>query len=198
MLRLGVTLAAALLLLSPSANAQPGKKVAKIGIVSASGVTDHFDAFRRGLSELGWIDGQNVRIEYRYAEHQPERLPGLIAELIEAKVDVLLCASTVTVLAAKRVTTTVPVVFASVFDPVASGIVGSLSRPGGNITGATIGVGGSGTAGKWLELAKELVPGATRVAVFHNSRNPASAQSVREIQSAAKRLDTRLDMLDVA
>ena len=89
-----------------------------------------------------------------------------------------------------------PVVFAGLFDPVGSGIVASLARPGGNITGASIGVGGSGMAGKWVELLKEAVPGVSHVAVLLNSANPASATSVREIEAAARTLKVKLDVLD--
>ncbi len=115
--------------------------------------------------------------------------------MLRLKVDVLVCGSTLTALAAKKATTTVPIVFASVFDPVASGIVASLGRPGGNITGAAIGV-GEGFAGKWVELLKEAVPSVSHVAALTNPANPASLGSVREMEAAARTLKVRLDVLD--
>lgn len=193
-----VRLAAVVLLLAGSvaAEAQPAAREYRIGFVSSSVYIPAHDAFRQGLRELGYVEGKNAVIEMRFAEGRQERLPELIAEVLRLKVDVLVVGSTLGVLAARKATTTVPIVFAGVFDPVASGIVSSLARPGGNITGATVGVGGSASAGKWLELLKEAAPGVSHVAVFWNSANPASAQSVREIQAAARTLNVKIDVLD--
>jgi putative ABC transport system substrate-binding protein len=190
--------AAPLLLLawSSAAQAQQATRVYRIGFVATVSPNPATEAFRQGLREAGYVEGKNVIIDARFAEGRQERLPERVAEVLRLKVDVLVCGSTVTVLAAKKATTTVPIVFASVFDPVASGIVTNLARPGGNITGATIGVGGLGSAGKWVELLKEAVPGVSHVAVPWNSVNPASAQSVREIQAAARDLNVKLDVLD--
>jgi len=116
--------------------------------------------------------------------------------VLRTKVDVLLVGSTPGVLAAKRTTTTVPIVFAGVTDPVSAGIVSSLARPGGNITGAAVGAGGVGFAGKWVELLKEAVPGVSHVAVLSNSASPSSAPFVPEIQLAARTLNVKLDVLE--
>ncbi|MGH7324595.1 MAG: ABC transporter substrate-binding protein [Candidatus Rokuibacteriota bacterium] len=193
-----VSLTGAVLLLAGSvaAQPQPAAGVYRIGFVATVSPNRATEAFRQGLREAGYVEGKNVIIEARFAEGRQERLPELVAEVLRLKVDVLVCGSTLTVLAAKKATTTIPIVFASVFDPVASGIVASLARPGGNITGATVGVGGLGFAGKWVELLKEAVPGVSHVAVLWNSANPASAQSVRDIQAAAPALNVKLDVLD--
>jgi putative ABC transport system substrate-binding protein len=185
-----------LLIASAAAQAQQAARVFRIGFVSASADMPANHAFRQGLKELGCVEGKNFIIETRFAEGRQERLPDLVAEVLRLKVDVLVVGSTPGVLAAKKATTTVPIVFASVFDPVASGIVASLARPGGNITGAAVGVGGFGFAGKWVELLKEAVPGVSHLAVLANPANPASAQSVREIQAAARTLNVKLDVLD--
>jgi len=129
-------------------------------------------------------------------EGRNERLPELVAEVLRLKVDVLLAGSTPGALAAKRATTTVPIVFAGVTDPVGAGVVASLARPGGNITGVAVGAGGVGFAGKWVELLKEAVPGVSHVAVLSNSANPASAPFVPEIRLAARTLNMKLDVLD--
>ena len=122
------------------------------------------DAFLQGLRELGYVEGRNVVIEYRYAEGKPERLPALAAELVALKVDVIVTVSNTTALAAKQATRTVPIVFTAVANPVAAGIVNSLARPGGNLTGlASL---GSELVGKRLELLKQAVPVVDRVAVL--------------------------------
>ncbi len=194
-----VRLAAAVLLLAASvaAQAQQATRVYRIGSVSATSPIPSFtDAFRQTLQELGYVEGRNVIFEARYAEGKLERLPELVAELIRLKVDVLYSGSTVSVLAAKKATTTIPIVFASVFDPVGSGIVTSLARPGGNVTGAAIGVSGEGFGGKWVELLKDASPNVSHVAVLWNSTNPSSNPYVREAQAAARVLNMRVDLLD--
>ncbi|HEU4369621.1 MAG TPA: ABC transporter substrate-binding protein [Methylomirabilota bacterium] len=191
-------LAAAVLLFSGivAAHAQQAPRLYRIGFVGSASSGPQIDAFRKGLKELGYVEGKNVIVETRFAEGRSERIPELVAQVLRLKVDVLVVGSTPAALAAKRATTTVPIVFASLFDPVGAGIVASLARPGGNITGAAIGVGGSGFAGKWVELLKEAVPDLSHVAVLSNSANPASAASVREIEAAARPLKLRLDVLD--
>jgi putative ABC transport system substrate-binding protein len=171
--------------------------VYRIGFVGSDASGPQIDAFREGLKELGYVEGKNVIVETRFAEGRSERFPELVAQVLRLKVDVLVVGSTPAARAAKKATTTVPIVFASLFDPVGSGIVASLARPGGNITGAAIGVGGSGFAGKWVELLKEAVPGLSHVAVLANSANPANAASVREIEAVARPLKVKLDVLDV-
>jgi putative ABC transport system substrate-binding protein len=195
-IRLAAAAAVLLLAGSVAAQAQQAARVYRIGYVSPTSPSPPFDAFRQALRELGYVEGRNVIIEARYAEGKRERLPELVAELIRLKVDVVVTGSTVSALAAKRATTTVPIVFATVFDPVATGIVASLARPGGNITGMAMGVGGSGFGGKWVELLKDAVPSISHVAVLWNSANPANAPIVREVQAAARTLNVKLDLLD--
>ena len=191
-----LVLAMGVLLGAPLARAQPAPRVYRIGFVASSATALEIDAFRQRLTELGYVEGKNVIVEARFSEGRFERLPELVAEVLRLKVDVLVVGSTPAALAAKRATTTTPIVFASLFDPVGAGIVASLAHPGGNITGASIGVGGAGLAGKWLELLKEAVPAVSHVAVLSNSANPASMTSVREIEAAARILNVRLDVLD--
>ena len=186
-------------LAAPLAGAQQTARVYRIGYLSFSSPpvsTPAEDAFRQGLRELGYVEGKNLMVEVRYAEGRTERVSELVAELIGLKIDVLLAGSTPGALAAKKATTTVPIVFAGVLEPVDSGIVASLARPGGNITGAAVGIGGSGFAAKWLELLKEAVPGISRVAVLWNSTHPAGAPQVREFEAAARKLKVKLDLLD--
>jgi ABC-type uncharacterized transport system substrate-binding protein len=176
-------------------------KVYRIGVVSPLASTPEpstVRAFRRGLAELGYAEGMNVIVETRFAEGRPETFPEIIADLIRRKVDVIVVGSTIGALAAKRATSTVPVVFAGVVDPIASEIVPSLARPGGNITGATFGAGGSTIAGKWLELLIEAVPKATHVAVLFNSADPQGGASLREIQAAARTLKVKVEQYDAA
>jgi putative ABC transport system substrate-binding protein len=180
-----------------AAQAQQLPRVYRIGFVGSDASGPQIDAFREGLKELGYVEGKNVILETRFAEGRSERFPELIAQVLRLKVDVLVVGSTPAARAAKKETTTVPIVFASLFDPVGAGIVASLARPGGNITGAAIGVGGSGFAGKWVELLKEAVPDLSYVAVLANSANPANAASLRDIEAAARPLKVKLNVLDV-
>lgn len=126
-----------LLAVAPAAQAQEAARVYRIGLVASASAAaaPSLDTFRRALRELGYFEGKNIIVEARFAEARSERLPGLIAESIASEVDVLVVGSTPAALAAKRATTTVPIVFASLFDPVGARIVASLARPGGNITG---------------------------------------------------------------
>ena len=180
----------------PTAEAQPAAKVYRIGFVSPTSPGPTLQAFREGLRELGYVEGRNLIIEAQFAEGQPERLPELIAEVIRRKVDVVVVGSTLGALAAKRATTTIPIVFAGLIDPVAPGIVASFARPGGNVTGVTFGMGGEGFGGKWVELLKEAAPNVSQVAALVNSASPASAPLVPEMQMAARTLSVRLDVLD--
>lgn len=171
---------AAVLLLAapPLVPAQPAAKVHRVGIVSpisASPEPPQVRAFRQELRELGYIEGKNVVFETRFAEGRSERLPELFAELIRLKVDVLMTGSAVSAIAAKQATTSVPIVFAGVVDPITVGIVPSLARPGGNITGATFG-GDVGIAGKWVELLKEAVPAPP---AWHCSRTRRTRRAPR-------------------
>lgn len=192
--------AAGLFLSKPfEAQAQRADKVYRIGCVSPTTPclpSATFEAFLQSMKELGYVEGRNVIYEYRSAEGRPERLPELVAELLRMKVDAIVTGGTVSALAAKKATATVPIVFATVFDPVATGLVASLARPGGNVTGLAMGVGGSGFGGKWVELLKESIPNLSHVGVLWNSANPASAPLVREIQAAARILNVKLDLRD--
>jgi putative ABC transport system substrate-binding protein len=191
--------ATALLLLAASvpAQAQQAEKIHRIGFISSdSRSTVPVDAFRQGLKEAGYVEGKNCIIEARYWEGRAERAPDLVADLLRLKVDVLVVGTAQGTLAAKRATTAVPIVFASVIDPVAAGIVASLARPGGNITGTTFGVAGGGFSGKWLELLKEADPRISHLALLTNLANPAAAPVVKEMQSAAKIMKVKLDQFD--
>src|SRR6266516_4211117 len=160
------------LLAAQCAEAQQAARVYRIGFVSPISPGPTIDAFRQALRQVGYVEGKNVIVETRFAEARSERLPELIAELIRLTVDVLVVGSTAGALAAKKATTTVPIVFAGLVDPIAAGIVASLARPGGNIIGVTFGIGGSGFTGKWVELLKEAVPNVSHIAVLSNSASP--------------------------
>jgi putative tryptophan/tyrosine transport system substrate-binding protein len=175
------------------AEAQQPKKVPRIGFLasrSPSSLFSETEAFRQGLRELGYVEGQNIIIEYRYAEGKTDRFLDLATELVRLKVDVIVTSSTPGVLAAKKVSGTIPIVFASVNDPVASGLVASLARPGGNIRGLTNLSPDLG--GKRLELLKETFPNVTRVAHLWNPESPGD-----EMQAAAQALGLQIHSLKV-
>ena len=153
------------------------------------------EAFRQGLRDIGYLEGQNLIIEYRWAEGKGERLPTLAAELVELPVDVLVTAGSLAARAAQHATSTIPIVFAHVGDPVGYGLVASLARPGGNLTG--ISVMGIELGGKQLELLKEAVPGVARVAVLRNPANPGAAQGLRVLEGAARALEITLHPVEV-
>jgi putative ABC transport system substrate-binding protein len=145
---------------------------------------------------LGYVEGKNVAYDIRYADGRTERLPSLFAELIERKVDILVTGSVPAVLAAKRATSKLPIVFAGVLDATAQGIVTNLARPGGNITGSTYGTGEAAIAAKWMDLLKEAAPRLSHVAVLFNSSDPQSPQQLRSIDDAARRLKVKIDRFD--
>jgi putative ABC transport system substrate-binding protein len=152
--------------LCSSAEAQQPKNVSRIGYLSSQDSardSARSEAIRHSLRELGYIEGQNIVVEYRYTEGKPHRAPELAAELVRLKVDVIFANSAVVALAAKNATRTIPIVFNSQAEPVASGLVDSLARPGGNVTGFT-GI-AAVLAGKRMELLKEIVPKLSRVAI---------------------------------
>ena len=155
-------------------------------------------AFRQGLRELGYVEGSNIQIEYRWAEGKMERLPALAAELVARKVDVILTAGgTAAALAAKQATTTVPIVFGVVGDPIAEGLVGSLARPGGNVTGLSNVT--NDLVGKWLELLKQVAPGVSLIAVLMKPDSmPEEARKVRlkEVAVSGQALGVQLQVVD--
>jgi len=192
------TLAGGLVAAPLVAKAQQAGKVYRIGYLSASSGTSNpriLEAFRQGLRELGWVEGQNIVIEYRWAEGRFDRLPDLAAELVRLKVDVVVASATPAAVAAKNATGTVPIVAVSLTHPVELGLVASLARPGGNVTGVSYSV-GPDIFGKDLELLKEVVPRVRRVAVLSNSDSPARPLTIRNVQDAARSLGLQLQLLE--
>jgi putative ABC transport system substrate-binding protein len=193
-----IALCTLLLALSVPARAQQPKKVPRIGVLATgtpSSMEEVLDPFRQRLHELGYVEGKNIAFEYRYGEGKIDRLPDLAAELVRLKVDVIVTTSTPTAMAAKSATTTIPIVIFGATDPVGTGVVASLARPGGNITGVT--VMNEELAGKRLELLKETTPKVSRVAVLWMSANPGSALVFKQTQAAARELGLQLQSLDV-
>jgi len=191
-------LCALLLALCSFAEAQQAKKVHRIGFLGAtspSAISARLDAFWQGLRELGYVEGKNILIEYRYAEGNLDRLPALAAELVGLKVDVIVLAGPASIRPAKEATNTIPIVMANDADPVGSGVVASLARPGGNITGLSNFAPEIG--GKRLELLKEIVPKLTRVAVLGTATTTGTAQVLQEMELAARVLKVHLQYLDV-
>lgn len=179
------------------AQAQQPKKAARIGYIIGSSPTGvNTEAFRQGLRELGYVEGQNIVIEYRFARGNPGRLPDLAAELVRLNVDVIVAAGgSPAIQAAQNATRTIPIVMTGLSDPVAWGFIASLDRPGGNITGLSHG--GFELIGKRLELLKETVPRASRVAVFWNRRSLAADVVSKEMQAASHALGLQLQSLEV-
>jgi putative ABC transport system substrate-binding protein len=181
-----------------AAEAQQAGKVPRIGFLSLTSPSDRpllLDAFRQRLRELGWVEGKNIVIDYRYAEDRVDRLPDLAAELVRLKVDVIVSWGTQGATAAKNATATIPIVMIAVRDPVGTGLIASLARPGGNVTGV------SGSAGlewvaKQLELLKETVPKIRRVAILSNPDNPYHQLAIRELNVAARSLGVQLQLLE--
>jgi putative ABC transport system substrate-binding protein len=194
--------AVVLLLLSAflgTAAGQPPEKVPRVGYLIAGARSDPqrqrlLEAFRQGLRELGYVEGQNVDIESRWAEGKDDRLPALAADLVRSKVDVIVTQSGAATKAAQQATRTIPIVMGLANDAVGSGLVASLARPGGNVTGLT--VISSDVVGKQFQLLTELVPKLSQVALLTNPANPASAPFVREAEAAARALGVRLQTLE--
>ena len=167
-------------------------RVAFLGAESRSTNQHFFDAFRQGMMEHGYVDGQNVILEQRWAEGRSERFPELVSELIGLKVDVIVAVSLPAAFAAKNGTSTLPIVFIA-SDPLGSGLVASLARPGGNLTGLSLFLGDEFSS-KWLELLREAVPTASRVGVLSNPVNPASRHYVTVLRDAAQKLGVMLQL----
>ena len=173
-----------------AARAQQAAKLPTIGFLgptTPSSQSQHTAAFVQRLRELGWIEGRDVAIDVRWAEGRDERYAQIVNEFVRLKVDVILTHNTLPVLAAKQATSVIPIVFASAGDPVGTGIVASLRRPGGNITGLSSQSGD--TAGKRLEFLREIVPNLRRLAIIGNVGNPFSALEIGEVQVAARTID---------
>jgi putative ABC transport system substrate-binding protein len=196
---LAVVLAVGLTLAPLAAVAQQAGKVYRVGFLgsgSAEGFyTDLLQGLRAGLGELGYVEGKSVVFEYRFAEDKYERLTSLVAELVRSKVDVILAHGSPAIRAAKHATSTIPIVMVGAGDPVGTGFVASLARPGGNITGlSSIDV---GLAAKRLELLKEILPKLARVAVIRNPTNPSGELQFRETQAAARSLGIEVQLFEV-
>jgi putative tryptophan/tyrosine transport system substrate-binding protein len=175
---------------------QPGK-LPTIGYLgSGTPLTDSqwVAAFVQRMRELGWVDGRNVAIEVRWAEGRSERFAEVAAELVRLKVDVILTHNTPPVLAVKQATSVIPIVFASAGDPIGTGVVASLARPGGNVTGLSS---HSDTAGKRLQLLREIVPGLRRLAIIGNVGNPLTVLEIGEVQAAARTFGLEVAALDI-
>jgi putative ABC transport system substrate-binding protein len=180
--------------------AQQAGKVPRVGYLNPGSSSDpvrrlRLDALRQGLRELGYVEGQNIALESRWAEGQYDRYPALAADLVRSQVDVIVAWSGAATKAAQEATRTIPIVMSLVNDPVGSGLVASLARPGGNVTGTTLM--SPDVVGKRFELLKELLPKVSRVAVLQHPDNPASAALVREAEAAARALGLRLQILGV-
>src|SRR5215471_7150076 len=192
-------LTAILLALLHRAEAQQPTKIPRIGYLgvanSSSAFSTRFEAFRQGLRDLGYVEGKNIVIEYRYAEGKRERADELAAELVRLKVDVVVTSGQSMTQAAKEATSTIPIVMAQDSDPVGNGFVASLAHPGGNVTGLSNLR--PELSGKRLELLKEIVPGLSRVAVLASSNEPGNARIVKELELAAGAFGVQLQVLDV-
>ena len=204
-MRLAVTRPAAavvLLFLSASlgtAAAQRPEKASRVGYLTAGSHSDQgrqrrFEAFRQGLRELGYVEGQNIAIESRWAEGKDDRYPALAADLVRLKVDVIVAVGGAATKAAQQATRTTPIVMSLVNDPLGSGLVPSLARPGGNVTGISLMA--PDLVGKQIEVLKEVVPKVSRVALLRNPVNPASAPQLREAEAAARALGVRVQTFE--
>jgi len=193
-----ILLIVAVAVVAATAQAQQTTKIPRIGYLataSLSAFATRTEAFRQGLRELGYIEGKNILIEYRYADGKTDRVPALADELVRIKVDIIVTGGAPATLSAKDATRTIPIVMASDADPVGSGVVASLARPGGNITGfSTL---ATDISGKRLELLKEIVPRLSHVAVFGTSSYPGNGQALKEMEVAAGAFGMKLQYLDV-
>src|SRR5215470_6299510 len=193
------TLAVLLLAMSVDmAAAQTREKQFRVGYLSPGSSSDparlrRFDSFRQGLRELGYVEGQSIAIEPRWAEGKYDRYPALAADLVRLKVDAIVTVGGAATQAAKQATTTIPIVMSVVIDPLGGGLVPSLARPGGNVTGLSV---MTESVGKQLEVLKETGPKFSRVAVLYNPVNPGSAPQLREAEAAARALTLQIHTLE--
>ena len=195
----GIALGAMLFAICFSVEAQQPKKIPWIGFLTTTRnptiAGPQVEAFQQGLRDLGYVEGQNIHVEYRYIEGQQDRIPSIIAELVQLKVDILLVQTLTSIRAAKQATTTIPVVMVTTGDPVATGLIDSLARPGGNITGLTRLT--RELNGKRLELLKEAVPGISRVGVLWDGNGPGPAIAFKEYEVAGHALKIQVQSLEV-
>jgi putative ABC transport system substrate-binding protein len=184
--------AAAAAVRSPVARAQQAGKVYRIGFLwdRPEGFADALEAFRQGLRDLGYVDGRNIAIEYRWAEGKPERMRELADELVRLKVDIIMAPSSIYTGAAKRATSTIPIVFMSHADPLGTGHVTSLSRPGGNVTGLSLMM--TETNVKGLELFKEAIPKLSHVAVIFDPATPSHKPGLKAVEAAGPPLGLKI------
>lgn len=191
MIRKTFILVVAFLLAAVVAQAQQASRVHRIGVLMHDGAPPGLlEAFREGLHELGYVEGRNITIELRNAAGKNERLSELANELVRLKVDVILAVNTPSAQAAKKATTTIPIVITRVANPVEAGLVASLARPGGNVTG--LGILPTGLAAKRIQFVREIVPGISRVAVLFNADNPGTKFGVAEMEDASSQLGLQL------
>jgi putative tryptophan/tyrosine transport system substrate-binding protein len=177
---------------------QQAEKVPRIGYLGLTSPSDRpplLEAFRQRLRELGWVEGQNIGIDYRFAEGRVDRLPDLAAELVRLKVGIIVSLGTQGVTAAKNATETIPIVMIAVRDPVGIGLIASLARPGGNVTGVS-GYAGLENVAKQLELLKETVPKIRSVAILSNPTNAYHQLAIREVNVAARSVGMQLQLLE--
>jgi putative ABC transport system substrate-binding protein len=196
---INIVLLVTLALIPFLADAQQPGKIPRIGFLNAGSSSlvlrsDRLKAFREGLRELGYVEGQNIAVEYRFAEGKFDRLPDLAAELVRLEVSMIVTTSTSTLMAAKQATGKVPIIAATSGDLVGTGLVASLARPGGNVTGLT--AISPDLGGKRLELLKEIVPKALRIAVLWNP-SPWDQEEVRQTEIAAQALGVKVQSLQV-
>lgn len=192
------TLAGGLFAAPLVAEAQEGGKVWRVGVIvpgAPAAWADNFEAFRGGLRELGWIEGRNLILDRRYADYRYDRLPALAAELVALKPDVIVASAAPAIRAVTHATTTIPIVFETLGDALASGLVTNLARPASNVTGV------SGFApelnAKRLQLIREIVPSADQIAVLANLANPAAPASVRLTEAAGRDMQVQVQVVDV-
>jgi putative ABC transport system substrate-binding protein len=180
------------------ASAQPTVRSPRVGILSPAGSAEYSaatDAFRQELRDRGYVEGKNLSIEYKWAAGKSGRLPGFAVELVRLNVDVIVAHGLAAALAAKEATTTIPIVMVATFDPVRSGLVSSLARPGGNVTGLAYPESMDELSGKWIQLLTELVPKLSRLVVLTNTDNPSHGRRLKDIEAAGRTL--RVDVQKV-
>jgi putative tryptophan/tyrosine transport system substrate-binding protein len=193
-----LTMTSSLLAVPPTAGAQPTTRTHRIGVLIAASkafVTPYIQIFRQALRDLGYAEGRNIGIEYRYADGHYDRLPALAADLVNLHVDLIVTEGTPPTRAAIQATTTIPVVMTVTGDPVAAGLVRDLARPGGNLTGASFFL--PELATKRLQLLKEAIPGIARVAVVWNSRNAVHGPAVQDMETTAKAIGVEIRHINI-